>query len=178
MRIDVKQELYASKSQRLVGKRILVLGTGSVALFKSPDVIRELIRYGAEVDVMLSPDAAALVSPAVFEWASGRHVRLAITGNVEHVLFAGDHSNKVDLIIVCPLTASTLGKFVHGIADTNVSLTLMTALGSQIPILLVPGMHEPMFNNPLVQENIAAIIQLNLLSRTNRWIKYKLITKI
>jgi phosphopantothenoylcysteine decarboxylase/phosphopantothenate--cysteine ligase len=160
IRIDVKQELYSSKSDRLVGKRILVLGTGSVAIFKTPDVVRELIRHGAEVDVMLSPDAAKLVSPAIFEWASGRRVRLDITGNVEHVLFAGEHPQKVDLVIVCPLTASTLGKFVHGIADTNVSLTLMTALGSKIPILLVPGMHEPMFNNPFVQNNISLVKDL------------------
>ena len=157
MRIDVKQELFASKSHRLEGKRVLVLGTGSVALFKTPDVVRELIRHGAEVDVMLSPEAAKLVSPAVFEWASGRKVRLDITGNVEHVLFAGEHPLKVDLVIVCPLTASTLGKFVQGIADTNVTLTLMTALGSKIPILLVPGMHEPMFQNQFVQDNIANV---------------------
>ena len=161
MRIDVKQELYASKSKRLVEKHILILGTGSVALFKTPDVVRELIRHGAEVTVMLSPDAAALVSPTVFEWASGNKVITEITGSVEHVLYAGEHSQKVDLVIVCPLTASTLGKFVHGIADTNVSLTLMTALGSNIPILLVPGMHEPMFNNSFVQENINKVKNLS-----------------
>lgn len=160
MRNDVKQELHTSKSDRLLGKHVLVLVTGSVALFKTPDVVRELIRHGAEVDVMLSPDAAALVSPAVFEWASGKKVITKITGSVEHVLFAGEHSQKVDLVIVCPLTASTLGKFVNGIADTNISLTLMTALGSKIPILLVPGMHEPMFNNSFVQANIAKIIEL------------------
>ena len=157
MRIDVKQELLSSKSHRLDDKHVLVLGTGSVALFKTPDVIRELIRHGAEVDVMLSPDAASLVSPAIFEWASGKKVTLNITGQVEHVLFAGEHSEKVDLVIVCPLTASTLGKVVHGIADTNVSLTLMTAIGSKIPILFVPGMHEPMFNNQFVQENISKV---------------------
>lgn len=161
MRFDVEQELYASKSNRLKDKHILMLGTGSVALFKTPDVVRELIRNGAVVDVMLSPDAARLVSPAVFEWASGRPVTLQITGNVEHVLFAGEHDHKVDLVIVCPLTATTLGKFVHGIADTNVSLTLMTALGSHIPILLVPGMHEPMFNNQFVQDNISKVKKLD-----------------
>lgn len=160
MRIDVKHELLCSKSHRLDGKHILLLGTGSVAIFKTPDVVRELIRHGAEVDVMLSPAAASLVSPAVFEWASGKNVFLEITGSVEHVLFAGEHPNKVDLIIVCPLTASTLGKLVHGIADTNVSLTLMTALGSKIPILLIPGMHEPMFNNSFVQENISKVKSL------------------
>ena len=157
MRIDVKQELYASKSKRLVEKHILILGTGCVALFKTPDVVRELMRLGAVVSVMLSPDAAALVSPTVFEWASGNKVFTEITGSVEHVLYAGEHSQKVDLVVVCQLTASTLGKFVNGIADTNVSLTLMTALGSKIPILLVPGMHEPMFNNRFVQENISKV---------------------
>ncbi len=160
MRIDVKQELYTSKSSRLIDKHVLILVTGSVAIFKTPDIIRELIRHGAGVDVMLSPEAAKLVSPTVFEWASGRKVQLDITGNVEHVLFAGEHSQKVDLIIVCPLTASTLGKFVHGISDTNVTLTLMTALGSKIPILLVPGMHEPMFKNEFVQDNITKVKQI------------------
>lgn len=157
MRIDVRQEIYCSKSSKLINKRIFVLGTGSVALYKTPDVIRELIRHGADVEVMLSPTAASLISPSVFQWATGRKVHLEITGDVEHVLYAGEHSEKVDLIIVCPMTASTLGKVVNGVADTNISLTLMTAIGSNIPIIFVPGMHEPMFNNQFVQENINKI---------------------
>ena len=160
MRIDVKNEIWGSLSQKLLGKKILVIGTGSIAIFKTPEIVRELIRHGANVNVMLSPDAAKIVSPTVFEWASGEKVILDISGGIEHVVFAGEHDQKVDLIIVCPFTANTLGKFVHGIADSNVTLTLMTALGSNIPLLFVPGMHEPMYNNPIVRENLDKLKKL------------------
>jgi phosphopantothenoylcysteine decarboxylase/phosphopantothenate--cysteine ligase len=116
-------------------------------------MIRELIREGAEVDVMLSPASELMMSDMIFEWASGKPVFTDITGNIEHVLLAGAHPEKVDLVIIAPLTANTLGKIVHGVADSNVSLTAMTAIGNDIPLLLVPGMHEPMFNNPGVQQN-------------------------
>ena len=160
MRIDVKEELFCSRSSRLKGKKVLILCTGSVSLFKTPEIIRELIREGADVHVMLSQNASKLVTSSVFEWASGNKVIEDITGNVEHVLFAGEHSEKVDLVIIVPLTATTLGKIIHGKADTNVSLTAMTAIGSKIPILVVPGMHRPMHENPFVQENIEQLKKL------------------
>lgn len=157
MRIDIKEEIWGSKSSRLKNKRILFLITGSVAMYKVVDMIRDLIREGAEVETMISPSAQKMMNTTIFEWASGNPVVTNITGKIEHVLFAGKHTQTVDLIIVAPLTANTLGKMVNGIADTNVSLTLMTAIGNNIPILLIPGMHAPMFDNPTVQKNIEII---------------------
>ena len=96
MRIDVKEELCSSRSSRLAGKRILYLVTGSVAIFKVPEMIREAIRDGADVFVMLSPSAVDLMDHMIFEWATGNPVVTSITGNVEHVLYAGKHSQKVE----------------------------------------------------------------------------------
>lgn len=157
MRNDVREELWCSRSTRLKGKHVLFTITGSVSIYKVPDMIRELIREGAEVQVMLSPEAERLITPSLFEWATGKPVHTEITGNVEHVLLVGDHSEKVDLVVCAPVSANTLGKLANGIADSNVSLTLMTAAGNRVPILMVPGMHEPMFRNPAVQRNIQTL---------------------
>jgi phosphopantothenoylcysteine decarboxylase / phosphopantothenate---cysteine ligase len=59
-----------------------------------------------------------------------------------------------DLIVVYPCTANTIGKVANGINDTPVTSVLSVALGSRIPIIIAPAMHESMYDNPLIQENI------------------------
>src|SRR3989304_2020217 len=124
----------------LEGKKLLLAVTGSVAAYRMVDFARELIRLGASVQVMLSPEAIKLIAPATFHWATGSPVITEITGDLQHVRLAGESLDRVDLMIVAPATANTLGKISSGIADTNVTLTAMVAIGNKIPLLLVPGM--------------------------------------
>ncbi|MHA1989815.1 MAG: bifunctional phosphopantothenoylcysteine decarboxylase/phosphopantothenate--cysteine ligase CoaBC [Candidatus Hodarchaeales archaeon] len=155
VRIDVKSELFASAPfPRLKGCKILFALTGSIAAYRMVDVTRKLIRLGADVHVMMSPDSLNLISQATFEWATGNPVITNITGNVEHVLYAGEHDDHVDIMIIAPATANTISKIAVGIADTNVTLTATVAIGNNIPLLIVPGMHAPMLNNPIIQSRI------------------------
>jgi phosphopantothenoylcysteine decarboxylase/phosphopantothenate--cysteine ligase len=155
VRIDVKSELFASAPfPRLKGCKILFALTGGVAAYRMVDVTRELIRLGADVHVMMSPDSLNLISHATFEWATGNPVITNITGNVEHVLYAGEHDEHVDIMIIAPATANTMSKIAVGIADTNVTLTATVAIGNKVPLLIIPGMHSPMFNNPIIQSRI------------------------
>ncbi len=138
----------------LEGKKICLCVTGSVAIIQSVYVIRELMRLGADVHVVMSQAAQELVKPALFEWASGNPVVSKLTGKIEHVALAGKTENNCHLILVCPATANTISKIAAGIDDTPVTTVVTTAFGAEIPIVIVPAMHYSMYNHPILKENI------------------------
>ena len=78
---------------------------------------------------------------------------------------AGERENSsgfADVIIIFPATANTIGKISHGLADNAVSAICMVGLGSKIPMFLVPAMHDSMFNNPIVKNNLSTISELGI----------------
>jgi phosphopantothenoylcysteine decarboxylase/phosphopantothenate--cysteine ligase len=87
------------------------------------------------------------------EWASARKVVTEITGAVEHVRLCGV-DGEAKLLLICPASSNTLGKVACGIDDTPVTTCAATALGSGIPVVIVPAMHVSMYYNPVVVENI------------------------
>ena len=106
------------------------------------------MRHGADVIPVLTPKAAEFVSPMIFEWSTGNAPITKLTGRVEHVELVS--SNRVDLILIAPCTANTLGKISSGVCDEPVSTLACTALGTGIPILIASAMHEPMHRNPII----------------------------
>ena len=135
------------------GKKIVLCITGSVAAYRAIDVARQLIRHGADVyPVMSEAVASTLLTPQMMKWATGNNVVTELTGSLEHITLA-DY-NMSDLIVVYPCTANTIGKVANGINDTPVTSVLSVALGSRIPIIIAPAMHESMYDNHLIQENI------------------------
>jgi phosphopantothenoylcysteine decarboxylase/phosphopantothenate--cysteine ligase len=80
---------------------------------------------------------------------------------MEHIKLAD--FNKSDLIIVYPCTANSIGKFANGIDDTTITSILSMALGSKIPIFIAPAMHEALYYNPLVIENISHLKKLGVI---------------
>ena len=72
---------------------------------------------------------------------------------VEHVLWCGE-DGQADLLLVAPCTANTVGKIACGIDDTPVTTFATTALGSGIPVVVVPAMHETMYRHRAVAENL------------------------
>jgi phosphopantothenoylcysteine decarboxylase / phosphopantothenate---cysteine ligase len=87
-----------------------------------------------------------------FLWASGNSVISELSGDLEHVRLANYHAS--DLIIVYPCTANTIGKFANGIDDTPVTSVLSIALGAGVPILIAPAMHDAMYQNMIIKQNI------------------------
>ena len=124
---------------------------------ESPGIARELMRRGADVHVVMTSSAQALIRPALFEWATGNPVVVELTGKTEHIQLAGDWRGRVDLVLVAPCTANTLSKFAIGVDDTPVTSVLSCALGSAIPILIAPAMHEPMMRNRFVLESLERV---------------------
>ena len=156
------KDIIGSKSTLLRSRKVALCITGSVSAVKCPEIARELMRQGAEVHTIMSPMAQKIVHPYVMEWATGNQVVTELTGKIEHVMLAGESPDKVDLILVAPATANTIGKIASGIDDTPVTTVVSTAFGSDIPIMIVPAMHESMYRHPIVTENVRKLQSLGV----------------
>jgi len=148
------KNIIGTEGKELKGKSIVLCVTGSVAAVQSPEIARALMRHGAEVSAVMSPMAQKIIHPYLMEWATGNTVITELTGKIEHVALIGEHSLKADLVLVAPATANTISKIACGIDDTTVTSVASTAFGSKCPIMIVPAMHESMYNHPILAENI------------------------
>ncbi|MGI0021013.1 MAG: bifunctional phosphopantothenoylcysteine decarboxylase/phosphopantothenate--cysteine ligase CoaBC, partial [Nitrososphaera sp.] len=147
------KDITGSEGGELDGRKIVLCITGSVAAYRAVDLARLFMRHGADVyAVMSEATATALLHPDMMKWATGNDVVTKLTGNLEHIILA-DYG-KSDLIVVYPCTANTIGKAAGGIDDTPVTSVLSVALGSKIPVVIAPAMHEAMYENPFIQENV------------------------
>jgi phosphopantothenoylcysteine decarboxylase/phosphopantothenate--cysteine ligase len=155
-------QLSETKSTKLRGNRIVLGITGSIAAVESVKLCRELIRHGAEVHVVMSKDAQRILHPWAMEFASGRPVTTEIDGRVQHVAFCGEVPDRADLFIIAPCTANTISKIACGIDDTPVTTFATTALGSGIPVIVVPAMHGSMIKHRVVQDNLVRLKDLGV----------------
>ncbi|MFO7835917.1 MAG: bifunctional phosphopantothenoylcysteine decarboxylase/phosphopantothenate--cysteine ligase CoaBC [Candidatus Thorarchaeota archaeon] len=146
--------ITGSYSDLLVGKRIALCVTGSVAAVTTTSLARLLMRHGADVHCVMTEASRQIIHPYLLEWATGNEVITHLTGKIEHVTLAGKHPDRVDLVIISPSTANTIGKVANGIDDTPVTTTVSSAIGAGIPTLVVPAMHQSMYDHPAVVENI------------------------
>lgn len=148
------KEIIGTKTTQLIDKKIILCITGSVAAIKSTEIARELMRRGADVYAVMTKHSQQIVHPDMVEWATGNPVVTELTGQIEHVTYAGEHEKKADLILVAPSTANTIGKVAAGIDDTPVTTTLTTGIGAGIPVIIAPAMHASMYRHPIVMQNI------------------------
>lgn len=139
--------------QTLTGKEIVLAVTGSIAAVECVRLIHALRRKGASVQVVMSGAAAGIVTPDALTYACGRPAITRISGMVEHVTFCGD-GGSADLLVIAPCTANTISKVACAIDDTPVTTFATTAIGSGMPVIIVPAMHHSMFRHPGLTENI------------------------
>lgn len=147
-------EIRGTKSKILSEKQIILGITGSIAAVETIKLARELIRHGAKVTPVMTPNSTKIIHPDAVWFATGKKPIIELTGATEHVTFCGQVKKPADLLLICPCTANTLSKIAHGIDDTSVTTFATTALGSKTPILIVPAMHLSMYNHKIIQENI------------------------
>ena len=162
MSIHPSKRIVGTEGIKLKGKRIVLCVTGSVAAVQSPEIARALMRHGADVFAVMSPMSGKIIHPYLMEWATGNEVVTELTGKIEHVSLVGDHSLRADLVLVAPATANTISKIACGIDDTTVTSVVSTAFGSNCPIIIVPAMHESMYNHPIVTKNIKELKALGV----------------
>jgi phosphopantothenoylcysteine decarboxylase/phosphopantothenate--cysteine ligase len=143
-------------------KRIVLGITGSIAAVECVKLAREFIRHGAEVIPVMTPSATRILHPDAMEFATGNPPVVELTGKTEHVTYCGRIPDPVDLLLISPCTANTLSKIVHGIDDTPVTTFASTALGTGIPVVIVPAMHLSMYDHQVLQENIRQCRKLGI----------------
>lgn len=163
------KEIIGTKTNQLTGKKIILCITGSVAAIKSTEIARELMRRGADVYVIMTKSAQLIIHPYMVEWATGNKVITELTGQIEHVTYAGEHDKRADLILVAPSTANTIGKVAAGIDDTPVTTVITTGIGAGIPVIIAPAMHASMYKHPIVNQNIEKLQKIDIQVLTPRF---------
>lgn len=149
------KDIVGSDGSELNGKKIVLCVTASVAAYKAVDLARLLMRHGADVHAVMSKSTKMLLTPELIQWATGNDVVTELTWKLEHIQLA-DYGRS-DLIVIYPCTGNTLSKIANGIDDTPVTSVASVALGSKIPIMIAPAMHEAMYENPILQKNMEAL---------------------
>ncbi|WP_247008454.1 bifunctional phosphopantothenoylcysteine decarboxylase/phosphopantothenate--cysteine ligase CoaBC [Halorientalis litorea] len=127
--------------------------SGSIAAVKTVELAHELRRRGATVRGVMTESARGIVHPWAVEFATENPVVTEITGRVEHVELCG-RDGWADVLLVAPATANTVGKMAAAVDDTTVTTCATTALGADVPVVVAPAMHEPMYDHPGVLDTI------------------------
>lgn len=138
----------------LSGKKIILAVTGSIAAYKTPQLVRLLIKAGAEVRVIMTDAAAHFVTPLSLATVSKHPVLSSVTdgaswnNHVELGLWA-------DAMLIAPCSANTLGRLANGLCDTLVNAVYLSA---RCPVFIAPAMDEDMWIHPSVKANIQRVI--------------------
>lgn len=144
----------------LEGKCVVLGVTGSIAAYKIANLASALKKLHADVEVIMTKNATNFINPITFESLTG-HKCLVDTFDrnfsfqVEHVSIA----KKADVLLVAPASANVIGKMAHGIAD---DMLTTTALACRCPKIVAPAMNTNMYENPIVQDNIACLKQYGM----------------
>lgn len=137
------------------GKRILLGISGGIAAYKCCSLVRLLIKEGAQVQVVLTPDAQAFVSPLTLSVLSKNPVLSTFTAQDGQWNNHVDLALQSDLILIAPATANTIAKMAHGLCD---NLLLATYLSAKCKVMFAPAMDLDMHEHPAVQLNIEKLV--------------------
>jgi phosphopantothenoylcysteine decarboxylase/phosphopantothenate--cysteine ligase len=145
----------------LDGYRIFISIGGSISSYRTPDIVRDLRREGAEVHCILSQSAEKMIGEQALEWASGNPVIRELTGKMEHITLL-ENRDKRNVLLMCPATYNQIGKIANGIADGVSETFFSNALGMKIPIVIVPAMHLEMYRNPIITRNLKILKEVGV----------------
>ena len=136
--------------------RTVILGVGGgIAAYKSCELVRLLVRGGASVRVVMTPNSTRFVGPLTFQALSGHPVLVDLLDPASEASYGHlDLARRADLLVVAPATADLLARLRAGMGDDAVTTT---ALACTCPVLVAPAMNTRMWEGPAVQENLAAL---------------------
>lgn len=136
----------------LKGKKIVLGITGSIAAYKSCLIIRQLVRQGAEVQVVITPNGKEFITPITLSALTQKPVISDFFSQRDGTWHSHvDLGLWADAMLIAPCTAATLGKMCHGIAD---NMLVTTYLSMKAPVFIAPAMDLDMYKHTSTQENI------------------------
>jgi phosphopantothenoylcysteine decarboxylase / phosphopantothenate---cysteine ligase len=140
-------------SRMFKGKKILLGLTGSIAAYKSPLIVRLLVKEGADVKVVMTPSAKDFVTPLTLSTVSRNPV-------ISELFSEDSWSNHVelgrwaDVMLIAPLSCNTIAKMANGFCD---NMLLATYLSATCPVIVAPAMDEDMWKHPATKINLQKI---------------------
>ncbi len=139
-------------------KKVVLGVTGSIAAYKSADIISQLINQGLEGSVVMTKEAQAFIMPLALSVLSGNKTytdmfEMPQVWNVEHVALA----EQADLVLIAPATANVIAKLATGLCD---DLLTCIVSATKAPIVLAPAMNNNMYEHKITQANIAGLKKL------------------
>lgn len=148
----------------MMNKKSILLGiTGSIAAYKSIDLIRGLKQEGAIVSVVMTNSSMRFITPLSVESASGCKVHTDMFSDPFcHI----DLPRNADLLVIAPATANIINKYASGIADDLLSTAILTFKGQSI---IAPAMNWRMYENPVTQKNLEYLKSLGVNTVGPEW---------
>lgn len=139
----------------LQGKKIVLGITGSIAAYKSCLIIRQLIKKGAEVQVVITPAGKEFITPITLSALTSKPVISEFFAQRDGTWHSHvDLGLWADAMLIAPATASTIGKMANGIAD---NMLITTYLSMKAPVFIAPAMDLDMYAHPSTQQNLKTL---------------------
>ena len=140
----------------LSGQKIVLAVTGSIAAYKSCELLRLLIKRGAEVSVIMTEAAQRFVTPLSFQALGAKKVYTGDWGDSASPIPHIEATKEASLLLVAPATANILAKAAQGLADDLLSATILAA---RCPVAYAPAMNTFMWHNQATQRNVTQLTQ-------------------
>jgi phosphopantothenoylcysteine decarboxylase / phosphopantothenate---cysteine ligase len=137
-------------SDALLGKRVDVVISGSIAAVESVRFIRALRRLGADVTPWLSKGGSQFITPMAVAWAAGREPVLGFSGSESHIASG-------DAVVVAPASANMLANIVRGNTDSHCTALIASALGQKKPVAILPAMHDSLKEAPAIKMHLETV---------------------
>lgn len=139
----------------LKGKNILLGITGSIAAYKAADIVSQLVKWNADVHVVMTNSSTRFITPLTLQTLSRNPVSINLWDEENnwqpgHVELA----DNCDLLVVAPASANTLASFANGAAPDLLSSIYLV---NQSPVLIAPAMNGKMWDHPATQENVSKL---------------------
>ena len=139
----------------LQGKKIVLGITGSIAAYKSCLIIRQLIKKGAEVQVVITPAGKEFITPITLSALTSKPVISEFFAQRDGTWHSHvDLGLWADAMLIAPATASTIGKMANGVAD---NMLITTYLSMKAPVFIAPAMDLDMYAHPSTQQNLKTL---------------------
>lgn len=140
----------------LSGQKIVLAVTGSIAAYKSCELLRLLIKRGAEVSVIMTEAAQRFVTPLSFQALGAKKVYTGDWGDSTTAIPHIEATKEASLLLVAPATANILAKAAQGLADDLLSAAILAA---RCPVAYAPAMNTFMWHNQATQRNVTQLTQ-------------------
>ena len=150
---DVDVDIH---STALLGRKIALGITGGIAATESIRLCRELRRHGAEITVMMTTAATKVITPLAVGWASQSEVMYDWTPEMSQL-------DAFDAVLIAPASRNFISRYVAGMMDHPLLMTCSTARSRGTPTLLVPSMHQDLFDDPITESLLSKIKHASIL---------------